>query len=121
VHSLLGGSAVGIGTGALCWIAAKPWLPKIARLKEGRTSAQRQAIEGELSFAGLIAGGFIGGASHSIIDGAMHADVYPLWPFSKAQPWLGYINGEAVMAICVAAGIAACVILWSRLRRREAV
>lgn len=118
-HSLLGGTAVGVTTGALAWLVAKSLQPAIAKYRPLSPGPLRDAFDGDLTLDGMLLGGAIGGASHSVIDGAMHFDVYPFWPFSKAQPWFGYISGGGVMIFCVVCAILAVAVLWARLAAKN--
>jgi membrane-bound metal-dependent hydrolase YbcI (DUF457 family) len=42
--------------------------------------------------------------SHPLLDGVMHADVQPLWPFSSANPFLERVDIGLLHALCLAAG-----------------
>ncbi|HEX4824574.1 MAG TPA: hypothetical protein VFV19_09680 [Candidatus Polarisedimenticolaceae bacterium] len=113
-HSLLGGTAVGVATAALTWLAIKPLRKSIEKFRPS-SPALKDAVDSDLTLDAMLLGGAFGGASHSIIDGAMHFDVHPFWPFSKAQPWFGYISGGSVMIVCVICAILGLMILWANL------
>lgn len=74
LHSFVGTFAVGVVTAAMVHLALRrrgwqsPWHP---------TTAQAAA-----------AGALSGGATHTLIDGLMHSDLAPLWPWSAENPWL---------------------------------
>lgn len=59
---------------------------------------------------------FIGSYSHVALDSIMHADMEPLWPFSKSNALMGIISISALHRICVysavAGGIAYYSIAW---------
>jgi membrane-bound metal-dependent hydrolase YbcI (DUF457 family) len=65
---------------------------------------------------------FVGAWSHVALDGLMHADMQPLWPWRLDNPWLHAIPVGRLHQICfitAALGGLACVALamWRRHRR----
>ena len=79
-------------------------------------------IESE-SFSPLpvIAGAAAGTLSHVILDGIMHADISPLAPWSKANPFLDLISIELLHQFCILAGLLG-ILGWivSAWRKRSA-
>lgn len=70
----------------------------------------------------LATGCLVGGLSHVLIDGVMHADLQPLWPFTATQPWYGLIEIDQLHLICLLSGVTGLVWLAvvDRPRRRRA-
>jgi membrane-bound metal-dependent hydrolase YbcI (DUF457 family) len=48
---------------------------------------------------------FIGTYSHVILDGVMHSDVEPFYPFNDTNPFLGYINLNQLHIFCLYTGL----------------
>lgn len=63
-------------------------------------------------------GALLGTLSHILLDGIMHGDVRPFWPFHAGNPMQGLVPLEWLHAGCVAAGVLGVAIL--ALRRRSA-
>lgn len=55
----------------------------------------------------------IGTYSHVVLDSVMHADLEPLFPFSKANLLLGVISVEALHWFCIYAGLAGSIIYFA--------
>ena len=51
------------------------------------------------------ASAFIGAYSHVAIDGIMHADMSPLWPFATARMLYGIIPVETLHLLCLASAL----------------
>ena len=62
-------------------------------------------------------GGFLGGASHPVLDALGRRGTYPLMPWSKSNPFFGMMPYWSVMVACVVAGVLGYWIL--RVRRPE--
>jgi membrane-bound metal-dependent hydrolase YbcI (DUF457 family) len=109
-HTLLVGSAVGLAAGFTTWIGAR----LVLRLFAGRW---RVPDLREAAIQPAILGGVVGGVSHSLLDAVMHDDVYPLLPFSKANPLLGLISLPLLHLGLIAAGIVGCALLFPSAER----
>ena len=72
------------------------------------------ALRSEFSSIPVIMGGFIGGISHSCLDGIMHRDLRPFMPFSDRNPFLGLVGVGMLHLACVAAAVFGVVVitLW---------
>jgi membrane-bound metal-dependent hydrolase YbcI (DUF457 family) len=68
----------------------------------------------ETAFWSCVLGGAIGGLTHPLLDGVMHEDIRPLWPFSDANPLLDAIGLGALHALCVACAIVGALVLAGR-------
>lgn len=103
VHSLLLATFVGGLSGALVWSVGRV-------LPDQDTSLHRN------EFAALPAclGGLLGGLSHPILDGIMHRDLHPFWPFSAANPFLGLVSLGALHLFCVVCGLVGVLLLGFR-------
>jgi len=66
-----------------------------------------------------LVGGAVGGLTHPILDGIMHRDIRPFWPFTDANPLLGAIGLGALHALCLACGIAGAIVLAFRSGLKE--
>ena len=66
---------------------------------------------------------FAGSYSHVWLDGIMHADVAPLYPFSNANDWLGLVSVGELRGWCLASGgIGAAVffaVQWGMKARQD--
>ena len=49
-------------------------------------------------------GAFFGTLSHVALDSLMHHDIRPLWPFSDANPLMGFVSHDGVYQTCAIAG-----------------
>ncbi|MCX7139723.1 MAG: hypothetical protein NT123_01205 [Proteobacteria bacterium] len=56
-------------------------------------------------------GAFVGTASHILLDGVMHADVRPFWPFLQGNPMQGLVSIEQLQWACVLAGVLGLTLL----------
>jgi LexA-binding, inner membrane-associated putative hydrolase len=118
-HSFVGATAAGLVAGLGFLVVVRAFavaFPGRFASLVGSSSAAR----GEVSIVGAFAGGLIGGLSHPLLDGIMHADVRPFMPWSDSNPFLGLVGLAPLHLACVAAALvgAACLALW---RTRRAV
>ena len=51
-----------------------------------------------------ISGAFVGTYSHVLLDGIMHSDMSPWWPFTPGNPLLGIISIGQLHNVCFLAG-----------------
>jgi membrane-bound metal-dependent hydrolase YbcI (DUF457 family) len=69
----------------------------------------------QLSLAAVVTGATLGAFSHIVLDGIMHADMHPLAPWSRANPFLHIISLNALHWTCIISG-AAGVLIWLKTR-----
>jgi len=62
-------------------------------------------------------GAVLGALSHPILDGIMHSDVRPFWPWIDTNPLLGVVGLDVVHLGCVALGIVALIVIMWRTRK----
>lgn len=67
-----------------------------------------------LTWPAVLTGAFAGTYSHVLLDGIMHSDMSPLWPFSPSNPLLGLTSIELLHSACFAAGVVGLVGLAAR-------
>lgn len=104
MHTLPLATAAGVAVGALVWATGAGIHALIGRRVAGMSiGTPMPVLQSELS-AGAVVGGAVGGASHSIMDAIVHADVQPFLPVSGANPLLGLIGWNAMEMACVVAG-----------------
>ena len=70
----------------------------------------------ETALRPALVGGLLGGVSHPILDGIMHADMHPFAPFSPANPLLDLVGLGALHLGCVIAGALGALFRWARQR-----
>lgn len=110
-HTYVGASLVVVGTVVL-FVAARRfavrfWLPNVFGWQE-------------LGVRPVALGALAGACSHVVLDSLMHGDMAPLAPFSNANPLLQAVSLSTLHWSCVAAGVAAAVVLAvRRLLRAE--
>ena len=92
------GLAVGLGT---AWVGRwRRW-----RGPEGATGP-------------ALLGGALGGLSHSLLDGIMHADIRPFLPLTADNPLYRVVGLDVLHGACVVAGVVgAGVLAWRRWGR----
>lgn len=106
VHTVAIGGPLGLVVGLLTVLALRSWFP--------RTVAAHPLLRADLTALGGAVGGFLGGASHALIDALMHRDARPFWPFSMSNPLLGLVPVWSIYVGCVIAGAAGYWILKAR-------
>jgi hypothetical protein len=106
MHTLPVATAAGLAVGGLVWILGAGTHALLGRRVAGMSIGTRLPIfESELSGAGAMIGGVLGGVTHSVLDAIVHPDVQPLLPFSAANPFLGAVEWNAMEMACVIAGV----------------
>jgi hypothetical protein len=65
----------------------------------------------ELALTPAVVGGLLGGATHPLLDGIMHWDPIPFWPFWPGNPLLGLTSLSVLHFGCVAAAFAG-IVIW---------
>lgn len=84
--------------------AARYWLPNLFEWRQ-------------LGLLPVALGAAAGSYSHAILDGIMHDDVEPFWPFSHANPWWRIVSLDTLHWSCLAAaGLASVMLLVRRTR-----
>lgn len=53
----------------------------------------------------VIAGAALGGFSHLLLDGIMHADLRPLAPWSEWNPLLAWVSIDSLHQLCVGSAV----------------
>jgi hypothetical protein len=119
LHTFAGATIVGLGTAAV--LIAGKWLAEhlMPRLV-GAFRLRQASLRSEATTLGLLVGGFVGGASHPLLDGLMHRDMRPFLPWSASNPLLGFISVETLEVGCEVAGLVGLVFLgiWLYVERR---
>lgn len=121
LHTFVGATIAGLATAAALigskWLAEKA-MPRIVNAARFRQASLRS----EATTLGLLVGGFVGGASHPLLDGIMHRDIRPFLPWSASNPLLGVISIETLEIGCEMAGLVGLVIMgiWLYVERRTA-
>lgn len=118
-HSVLGATLIGLVVTAVTPVLARPllrlwngWLRE-----EGMDSFTSTA---EVSWLAASSGALLGVWTHVLLDGAMHADLLPLWPWSGARPLLDTLSMATLHLACVATGLAGVAAwFWRGWRRRR--
>jgi hypothetical protein len=104
MHTVLGGTAGGLESG-LAVAAMGPLLLRSASARLGSlTEAQRSKILSEVSLGGALAGGVIGGVSHSMLDSIVHSEVRPFWPLADGTLF-GIVGTGSLHVGCIVAGV----------------
>lgn len=114
LHSLLAATAAGAMAGA-----GVALIPKVLQdVSKGRDllAGRSEALLGEFRPAASLLGGALGGFSHAIFDALIYSDFHPLAPFSTANPLLGFLTADELIAGLLLAGLAG--LGWLLLRRR---
>jgi len=93
-HTFLVASLIGLAVGVAMWAVARPIL---RRWNEGPSYS-------DWGLSQCVAGGLLGGVTHPLLDGIMHAGIQPLSPFAPGNPFLGLIGLGWLHLLCVAAG-----------------
>lgn len=106
LHTLPAAAAVGLAAGLALVGAAG------AARRLGAGTAWRGS---EARCGPALVGGLVGGVSHSLLDGLMHADIRPFLPVTAANPLLRLVDVGTLHALCVAAGALGAV--WLAVRR----
>ena len=106
VHTLCVASPVGLASGAALWALARGWRVRLPPI-----------VRDDLTLRTTLIGGFLGGFSHPILDGLVHHDVHPLWPFSGITWVLPPAGIALVPIVCTIAGVLGAL-LWVLRRGR---
>ena len=55
---------------------------------------------------------FIGAASHVILDGIMHSDMQPFFPFFADNPLLGSLSVSTLHKLCLFSGVLGAIVFY---------
>ena len=121
LHTFVGATIAG-GATATLMIGAR-WLAE-RTLPRGLSAfgGPPLSVRAELTTAGLLAGGLVGGPSHALLDAFVYTDIRPLRPVAETNPFLGLIALEQLQTVCEIAGVAGflLVAIWLYAARRTA-
>ena len=95
-HTFVAATAIGVAVGALYGVIVR----RYAR------TGDASPLAAEAKLVPAVIGGLLGGATHPLLDGMMHADTHPFMPFSQANPFLGLMSPAGVMELCILTGVA---------------
>lgn len=116
VHRELHTFALGAPVGAVVGTVTAMALAHLSRL----ASDPRPAWRAEALVVPGVVGGLFGGIMHSVLDGIMHADIWPLRPFTTANPLYQLISSQALHWVCALAGLLGVLVLTAARRRQAA-
>jgi len=112
LHTIVGGALVGVAVAVGAMVVGGSFAAR--RLRD------RPALAAEARIGPALGGGVVGGVSHSLLDGIMHADIRPFRPFTSANPLLARLDVVDLHLLCVAAGVLGLVVLLIRRPWRRA-
>jgi membrane-bound metal-dependent hydrolase YbcI (DUF457 family) len=99
LHTYVGATLVWLGLSALFWLALR--MPALARRLQ-------------LTLRQVAIGALLGAYSHVLLDSVMHADIQPLQPLTAANALHRVMSLSALHWGCVAAGVAALLVIGLR-------
>jgi hypothetical protein len=104
LHTFALATPVGAIVGLAVWAVARrlPWPPDLGPLRAD--CALRPAL----------AGGLLGGLTHPLLDGIMHADIRPFRPFSDANPLYEAMGLGPLHLLCILSGVVGIALLALR-------
>jgi membrane-bound metal-dependent hydrolase YbcI (DUF457 family) len=103
-HTFAGAGAIGVVTGFACAFA----------MRRFAQPSRAAVFRGELEPGPIVIGGALGGLTHPLLDGLMHADVRPFLPFTAANPLLHLVPVGDLMISCAVMGLIGGIVLLSR-------
>ena len=109
-HTFALSALIGLGAGVIACLGARV-------VTQGASDA---AWSSEVGLWPAMTGGLLGGLTHPLLDGLMHADIRPFLPLSEENPLLGLIGLAELHLFCVGAGLTGLVLLGARRLGREA-
>ena len=117
MHTFLVGGLAGLATGILIWGVANGVRQLLGHRADHLTIGKtRPVFRSEVTLAGAMLGGLLGGFSHALLDGFMHHDIQPLRPFTPVNPLEGMIGWNALHVLCIVAGIIGMAFVLGRQR-----
>ena len=113
-HTFLGGTLAGAASG-LVLVGVIRLVGAYSPALDSFVTGLRPTLRSEISSAGLMAGAILGGLTHPLLDGMMHADVRPFSPWSQANPMLRFIGMVELHFVCLVLGVVGLAIVVLRL------
>ena len=107
VHRWMHTFVVATGAGVLAGLATWALATRIA-------AAASRLAPSDLGLRQCLLGGLLGGATHPLLDGIMHADVRPFLPFATGNPLLAWVSLGTLHRLCVVAGLVGLALLGLR-------
>jgi hypothetical protein len=108
LHTFVGGAIVGTVLAVAFSLLVWPSFLRIRRLVNNNANnahnAHNDRLAAEARLGPAIAGGLLGGLSHSLLDGIVHWDIRPFGPFSMENPFLGLLDERLLYVLCTAMG-----------------
>ena len=92
-HTLLGASVIG----GIATVTGKP----ISTFVLQRLKFPHMPF----TWSAALSGAFLGTYSHVLLDGIMHSDMSPWWPFATGNPLLSRISMDQLHTACFLAGL----------------
>jgi len=118
-HSVIGATAIGLAVTSVTPRIARSLLMWWNELL-GDSDMHSFASPTRVSWPAAASGALLGVWSHVLLDGVMHADLLPFWPWSGARPLLGALSPVALHLACIASGLAGVAAwFWRGWRRRR--
>lgn len=99
-HTFVLGTPIGLAAGLFASFAMRAW---------NRAQPSRTFPPHERDIGPVLVGGGLGGASHPFLDGIMHSDIRPFWPWLDDNPLLDLVGMGTLhlgLMAMAAAGIA---------------
>jgi hypothetical protein len=112
VHRVLHTFALATPVGALVGVGLWAVVGRI------RWPPGRAWLRNDCALLPAIVGGLLGGLTHPLLDGIMHADIQPFRPFSEANPLYQAVGLGPLHLACVLAGLIGLALLALRRRSR---
>lgn len=106
-HTLAGALAIGLVAGAI----GRPISERVLRWLR----IAHEPFTWTASFAGALLGTF----SHIVLDGLMHSDMRPWWPFSDENTILHAVPLDTLHAGCLIAGVVGAIVYAMRSGRQR--
>ena len=107
MHTIPFAGPIGLFSGILSVLVVRRWFPRVAA---------HPLLRGDLTIAAGAIGGFLGGATHPLLDAIGRKGTHPLWPWSQANPLFRLVPFWWLLGLCVASGVLGYWILKVRMR-----
>lgn len=103
VHTFIGSALVGTAVALITVVFVGPVLRRLF--------GDEHLLATEVRAGPAFAGGLIGGLSHPLLDGIMHADIMPFRPLSSGNPLLHVLDVRYLHIACLAAGVLGLILV----------
>jgi membrane-bound metal-dependent hydrolase YbcI (DUF457 family) len=103
-HTFLGAILI-IIVGVLIGKPLCSWMLKFWNSRLSPAQMKLLAVNPNITWSTATVGVVIGSFSHVILDGIMHWDVKPFYPFWSVNPFLGFISIQQLHMGCILAGV----------------